>query len=81
MTDELLGKGGFGAVYLADFNGRNAAAKVVGIEQEFASPAGLGDHGDASEAGEHEVKPPGPTPIDVLETCSAMVIRLLLRLR
>lgn len=28
-TDELLGKGGFGAVYLADYNGRNAAAKVV----------------------------------------------------
>ena len=28
VTDELLGKGGFGAVYLADFNGRNAAAKV-----------------------------------------------------
>lgn len=28
VTDELLGKGGFGAVYLADYNGRNAAAKV-----------------------------------------------------
>lgn len=28
VTDELLGKGGFGAVYLADFNGQNAAAKV-----------------------------------------------------
>lgn len=28
ITDELLGKGGFGAVYLADYNGRNAAAKV-----------------------------------------------------
>lgn len=28
VTDELLGKGGSGAVYLADFNGRNAAAKV-----------------------------------------------------
>lgn len=28
-TDELLGKGGFGSVYLADYNGRNAAAKVV----------------------------------------------------
>lgn len=28
ITDELLGKGGFGAVYLCDFNGRNAAAKV-----------------------------------------------------
>lgn len=28
ITDELLGKGGFGAVYFADYNGRNAAAKV-----------------------------------------------------
>lgn len=29
ITDELLGKGGFGEVYLADYNGRNAAAKVI----------------------------------------------------
>lgn len=28
ITVELLGKGGFGEVYLADYNGRNAAAKV-----------------------------------------------------
>lgn len=28
ITGELLGKGGFGQVYLADYNGRNAAAKV-----------------------------------------------------
>ena len=28
VTDELLGKGGFGSVYMADYNGRNAAAKV-----------------------------------------------------
>lgn len=28
ITDELLGKGGFGAVYIADYNGWNAAAKV-----------------------------------------------------
>lgn len=28
VTKELLGKGGFGAVFLADYNGRNAAAKV-----------------------------------------------------
>lgn len=31
VTDELLGKGGFGTVYLADYNGRNAAAKVRGL--------------------------------------------------
>lgn len=28
VTDELLGKGGFGAVYIEDYNGRNVAAKV-----------------------------------------------------
>lgn len=28
ITDELLGKGGFGEVFLADYNTRNAAAKV-----------------------------------------------------
>lgn len=28
LTDELLGRGGFGSVYMADYNGRNAAAKV-----------------------------------------------------
>lgn len=31
LTDELLGKGGFGAVYIADYNGRNAAAKVGAV--------------------------------------------------
>lgn len=29
VTNELLGKGGFGSVYMADYNGRNAAAKVT----------------------------------------------------
>lgn len=33
VTDELLGKGGFGAVYIADYNGRNAAAKVNHIQR------------------------------------------------
>ena len=28
VSDELLGKGGFGALYAAGYNGRNAAAKV-----------------------------------------------------
>ena len=28
ISDELLGKGGFSSVYIADHNGRNAAAKV-----------------------------------------------------
>ncbi|CAM9282264.1 unnamed protein product, partial [Hapterophycus canaliculatus] len=28
ITGDLLGKGGFGGVYLADYNGYNAAAKV-----------------------------------------------------
>lgn len=29
ISDELLGKGGFGSVFIADYNGRNAAAKVL----------------------------------------------------
>ena len=33
VSDELLGKGGFGAVYIADFNGRNAAVKVIQVAQ------------------------------------------------
>ena len=28
VTDECLGTGGFGSVYIADYNGHNAAAKV-----------------------------------------------------
>lgn len=28
ISDEILGKGGFGSVYIADYNGRNDAAKV-----------------------------------------------------
>eukprot|EP00904_Undaria_pinnatifida_P006288 jgi/Undpi1/278/HiC_scaffold_1.g00274.m1 len=32
ISEELLGKGGFGSVYIADYNGRNAAAKVVNID-------------------------------------------------
>lgn len=31
ISDELLGRGGFGEVFLAKFNGRNAAAKVLGV--------------------------------------------------
>lgn len=33
VADEELGRGGFGAVYLADYNGRNTAAKVIKIEE------------------------------------------------
>lgn len=32
ITDEVLGRGGFGTVYLADLNGLNAAAKVIVFE-------------------------------------------------
>ena len=28
ISTDVLGKGGFGTVYIADYNGRNAAAKV-----------------------------------------------------
>ncbi|CAN0441159.1 unnamed protein product [Pylaiella littoralis] len=34
MTDELLGKGGSGEVYLADYNGHNAAVKVLYIAHD-----------------------------------------------
>ena len=40
ITDELLGKGGFGEVYLADYNGHNAAAKVRNrVDKLNASPS------------------------------------------
>lgn len=40
ITDELLGKGGFGAVYIADYNGRNTAAKVcnLALNHPLSSP-------------------------------------------
>ncbi|CAM9099897.1 unnamed protein product, partial [Pylaiella littoralis] len=34
ITDEVLGRGGFGNVYLADLNGLNAAAKVIVFEDD-----------------------------------------------
>ncbi|CAM9776414.1 unnamed protein product, partial [Ectocarpus sp. 12 AP-2014] len=34
VTNEVLGRGGFGTVYLADLHGLNAAAKVVVFEEE-----------------------------------------------
>ena len=34
ITDEVLGRGGFGTVYLADLGGLNAAAKVIVFEDE-----------------------------------------------
>ncbi|CBJ25851.1 protein kinase [Ectocarpus siliculosus] len=35
ITDEVLGKGGFGEVFIADYNGRNAAAKVQHVAHGF----------------------------------------------
>eukprot|EP00903_Cladosiphon_okamuranus_P022853 g21045.t1 len=37
ITDDLLGKGGFGEVYLADYNGHNAAAKVLHIAHDLGA--------------------------------------------
>lgn len=48
LTNDLLGKGGFGAVYMADFNGHNAAAKLVEIEHDFGANA-CSDDNDESE--------------------------------
>lgn len=36
MTEEILGVGGFGSVYLADYRGSNAAAKVVYFQEEHS---------------------------------------------
>ncbi|CAM9121323.1 unnamed protein product, partial [Ectocarpus sp. 13 AM-2016] len=38
ITNEMLGKGGFGVVYLADYNGHNAAAKVQHITHGLGKP-------------------------------------------
>ncbi|CBJ27852.1 ATP binding / amino acid binding / protein kinase/ protein serine/threonine kinase/ protein-tyrosine [Ectocarpus siliculosus] len=37
ITTDLLGKGGFGEVYLADYNGHNAAAKVLYIAHDLGA--------------------------------------------
>ncbi|CBN75056.1 Transmembrane receptor kinase [Ectocarpus siliculosus] len=37
ITNEVLGRGGFGEVYLADYNGRNAAAKVLLIARDLGT--------------------------------------------
>ena len=51
MTDELLGSGGFGQVYLADYNGHNVAVKVRGcICRSLALPQLAGDTESESSA-------------------------------
>ena len=42
LTDVLLGKGGFADVFLADYSGINAAAKVIQIDNEQPSSNGQG---------------------------------------
>ncbi|CAM9774536.1 unnamed protein product, partial [Scytosiphon promiscuus] len=37
ITTDMLGKGGFGEVYLADYNGHNAAAKVLFIAHDLGA--------------------------------------------
>ncbi|CAM9669528.1 unnamed protein product, partial [Laminaria digitata] len=53
ITDEVLGRGGFGTVYLADFNGLNAAAKVVvfddGESSDYNDDDGDDDDDDDDE--------------------------------
>lgn len=48
LTDALLGKGGFGSVYIADYNGRNAAAKGLPIEHDLAGLGGSDSNPDAT---------------------------------
>lgn len=50
--DRLLGKGGFGVVYLADYNGGDAAAKVFKFEHEIGSTPGRDGDGDRTTGGE-----------------------------
>ncbi|CAN0462475.1 unnamed protein product, partial [Ascophyllum nodosum] len=41
LTDVLLGKGGFGEVYLADYSGVNAAAKVLKFDNDYSQESDL----------------------------------------
>lgn len=52
ITDEVLGRGGFGTVYLADLNGLNAAAKVIVFEDDtYEDEDGDDDDGDSGDSG------------------------------
>eukprot|EP00903_Cladosiphon_okamuranus_P009797 g9314.t1 len=49
ITDEVLGRGGFGTVYLADLGGLNAAAKVIVFEDDGVDDDD-DDHDDSADA-------------------------------
>lgn len=49
LTDELLGKGGFGSVYITDYNGRNVAAKVSRSPFSLKRRRGLSDQHSHTE--------------------------------
>ena len=55
LTDVLLGKGGFGEVYLADYSGVNAAAKVMQIDNDQALESDLYEFGSIAD-GEDRVR-------------------------
>ncbi|CAN0213505.1 unnamed protein product [Ascophyllum nodosum] len=55
LTDVLLGKGGFGEVYLADYSGVNAAAKVIQIDNDQALESDLYEF-DSTADGEDRVR-------------------------
>ncbi|CAN0396518.1 unnamed protein product, partial [Ectocarpus sp. 12 AP-2014] len=52
ITDDLLGKGGFGEVFLADYNGRNAACKLVHVAPDRGALRAI-DELDQSVASSH----------------------------
>lgn len=56
ITDEVLGRGGFGTVYLADFNGLNAAAKVVVFDDGESSDYNEddSDYEDSDDDDDHD---------------------------
>lgn len=49
VTDEVLGRGGFGTVYLADYDGLNAAAKVVVLDADTYCDQSEGAQGACEE--------------------------------
>ena len=55
LTDVLLGKGGFGEVYLADYSGVNAAAKVLYFDVDQLHQSTSHKH-DAVSGGKDEVQ-------------------------
>lgn len=73
LTDELLGSGGFAKVYLADYNGRNAAAKVLRIDNDQVSDILYDDDVDEKERIAFAAKQETAQRKDFLRELEAMI--------